>query len=461
VGSKASKRGLVLPRKILIIGANAAGINAASAARKTDREAEITLITDEEYPAYSRCGLPFVLAGDIPSFENLIIFPTSYYRMMRLDLRTDTKAKTINPRGKTVLVKGKDEKQKTMEYDSLILTTGAESFCPPIKGRDKDGVLSLRTIEEGKHIHDAMKRAKKAVVVGAGFIGLEMAHAFAEKNIETTIVEMLPCCLPAVLDEDMADLVRREIERHNVRVIVGKGVDEILGDGRVTGVFVAGEEIPADIVLLACGVRARNELAEKAGIEMGATRAIKVSHRMETSMPDIYAAGDCIESTDMITGRPTLSQLGTTAVRQGKVAGINAAGGYSIFPGVLGSAVTRIFGFEVGATGLTESRARAGRVGLKTVSGKITAKTKPEYFPGGKEITVKIVIESESERIVGGQIVGGEGVAQRINMISLAIQKGATVWDLGKADTCYAPPVADTWEPVALASELAGLKIRR
>ena len=399
------------------------------------------------------------MAGDIPSFENLIVFPPSYYKMMKLNLETKIKVKLIEPKEKTVLTEEEDGKQETIKYDSLILATGAGSLVPPIKGRDKDGVFCLRTIEDGKDIQGAMKETKKAVVVGAGFIGLEMAHAFAEKNIETTVVELLPCTLSAVLDKDMAGLVQGEIEKRGVRIIVGRGVDEILGDSRATGVLVAGEEIPADLILLACGVRSRNELAAKAGIGIGVTKAIKVNPRMGTSMPDIYAAGDCVESKDMITGRPTLSQLGTTAVRQGKVAGINAAGGYATFPGVLSSAVTRIFGFEVGATGLTEFR--AGRTGLKTVSGKITAKTKPEYFPGGKDIKVKILAEPEFGRVIGGQIVGGEDVAQRINMISLAIQKGATVWELAKADTCYAPPVADTWEPVALASELAGLKIRR
>ncbi len=448
-----------MSRRIVIIGANAAGINAASAARKTDREAEITLITDEGYPAYSRCGLPFVLAGDIPSFENLLIFPASYYRMMKLDLRTNVRVKAIDPEGKIISIERRDGEQERIKYDSLILATGAESFIPPIKGRDKDGVFSLRTIEDGKRIQSALKRSKRAVIVGAGFIGLEMAHAFAKKGIETTVVEMLPHVLPAVLDKDMADLVQREIEKHGVRVIVGKGVDEILGDSKVAGVSVAGEEIPSDIVLLACGVRSRNKLAAEAGIEIGPTKAIKVGLRMETNIPDIYAAGDCAESRDMVTGRPTLSQLGTTAARQGKVAGINAAGGYAIFPSVLSSAVTRIFGFEVGATGLTEFHAE--RAGLKTVSGKIAAKTRPEYFPGGKKIRVKIIAEPEFGRVIGGQVVGGEDVAQRINMISLAIQKRVTVWELAKADTCYAPPVADTWEPVALASELAGLKIRR
>jgi len=209
---------------------------------------------------------------------------------------------------------------------------------------------------------------------------------------------------------------------------------------------------------VATGIRINNELAQKAGIAIGETRGIKVNMRMETSVKDIYAAGDCAESISLITQRPTLSQLGTTAVRQGKVAGINAAGGYAIFTGVLGSAVSKMFDFEVGATGLTEFF--ANRAGIATVTGSITSKTRAEYYPGAQPIRVKIIVEKETQRIIGGQIVGGEEVTQRINALSFAIQKQMTVRELVKADTCYAPPVSETWEPMVLAAETALMKLR-
>lgn len=442
-----------MPRRIVIIGAHAAGCDAASAARKTDRTAEITLMTTQKKPGYSPCGIPFVLGGHIPSFDDLIVFPPSFFRMMKLDLRLETTATSIDTGAKTVEIRDKAGKQETLPYDSLIIATGAYPFVPPIKGREKRGVYVLRTIEDGERIDEAIKKAKSAVVIGAGLIGLETAVALVERGLKTTVVELLPYVLPLMLDQDMASVVHKMLEERGMGIIVGRGVDEILGTERATGVSVAGEEIPADLVVVATGVRANTELAQKAGIEVGLARAIKVNMRMETSVKDVYAAGDCVESVSLITHRPTISQLGTTAVRQAKVAGINAAGGYATFPGVLGSAVTKMFDIEIGATGLTEFM--ANRAGIQTVAGSITSKTRAEYYPGGKPIRVKIVVEKETQRIIGGQIVGGEEVAQRINALSFAIQKQMTIRELAKADTCYAPPLAETWEPMVLAAEIA------
>jgi len=447
-----------MPKRILIIGAHAAAIDAASAARKTDRTAEITLITTEKRAGYSRCGIPFVLGGHIPRFEDLVVFPSTYYRMMKLNLKLETTATNINKEAKTIDIQDKTGKQETLPYDSLIIATGASPFIPPIKGREKQGVYVVRTLEDGERIDQAIKKAKSAVVVGAGLIGLETAVALAERGLKTTVVELLPYVLPVMLDEDMAKMVHGMLEEKGLRIIVGRAVDEILGTEKVAGVSVAGEEIPADFVVVATGIRINNELAQKASIAIGETRGIKVNMRMETSVKDVYAAGDCAESISLITQRPTLSQLGTTAVKQGKVAGINAAGGYAIFPGVLGSAVSKMFDFEVGATGLTEFF--ANRAGIATVTGSITSKTRAEYYPGAQPIRVKIIVEKETQRIVGGQIVGGEEVTQRINALSFAIQKQMTVRELVKTDTCYAPPLSETWEPMVLAAETVLMKLR-
>ncbi len=447
-----------MPRRIVIIGAHAAGVDAASAARKTDRTAEITLITKQRQAGYSPCGIPFVLGRHIPSFDKLIVFPQSYFQMMKLNLMLETTATNIDTKAKTVEIQDKTGTQKTLEYDSLILTTGSYPFVPPIKGREKQGVYVLKTIEDGKKIDQAIENSKSAVVVGAGLIGLETAVAFVERGLKTTVVELLPQVLPAMLDADMAKIVQNMLEEKGMRIITGHAVDEILGEEKVTGVSVAGEQIPCDMVVVATGVRANTELAKNAGITIGETRGIKTNMRMETSAKDVYAAGDCAESVHLVTGRPTLSQLGTTAVRQAKVAGTNAAGGYAIFPGVLGSAVTKFFDTEIGVTGLTEFFAK--RVGLETVTGTITSKTRPEYYPGGLPIKIKLVVEKETERIVGAQMIGGEQVTQRVNALSFAIQKQMTVRDLAKADTAYAPPLNETWEPMVLAAEIALRKLR-
>lgn len=448
-----------MPRRIVIIGAHAAGVDAASAARKTDRSAEITLITEEKYVGYSRCGLPFVIGGHIPSFNDLIVFPPSFYKMMKLQLKTETTVNKIDPSNRTIETTDKTGSTETTSYDSLIIATGAYAFIPPIKGREKQGVYSLRTIEDGQKIDKAVKDgAKTAAVIGAGLIGLETAIALKERGLDTTVVELLPQVLPVMVDKDMARLVHEMLEAKGLKIIVGKGLDEILGGDKVTGISVAGNHFPADIVVVATGVRASIKLATNAGIASGETHAIKTDARMRTNIEDIYAAGDCAESINIITGKPACPQLGTVAVRHAKVAGINAAGGYALFTGVLGSAVTQLFDMQIGVTGLTEFFAK--KAGIETVVGAITSKTKADYYPGAKPIKVKLVVEKESQKLIGAQIVGGEEATQRINAISFGIQKQMTVRELAKTDTAYAPPLCETWEPMVLAAEMALMKLR-
>ena len=448
-----------MPKRIVIIGAHAAGVDAASAARKTDRQADITIITEEKTPGYSRCGLPFVLGGHIPSFNDLIVFHPAYFQMMKINLKTETKATTINTANKTVETTNKNGNTETTPYDSLIIATGASPFTPPIKGKEKQGVYSLRTLEDGEKIDKAIRKgAKTAVVMGAGLIGLETAIAFQERGLKVTIVEMLPQVLPLPLDVEMAKMLQEMLEQKGITVLTGKCVEEFLGTDRITGIIASGEQINADLFLSAFGVRANTQLAVNAGITLGETKAIRTNARMETNIKDIYAIGDCAETIGIVTQRPSLPQLGTVAVRTGKVAGVNAAGGYSLFTGALGSAVSRLFNTDCGWTGLTEAAAK--KASIEVVTGTIASKTKADYYPGALPIKVKLVVEKESQRIIGAQIIGGEEVTQRINAMSLAIQRGMTARDLSKADTAYAPPVCETWEPLVLAAEMVLLKLR-
>jgi NADH oxidase (H2O2-forming) len=442
-----------LHKRIVIIGANAAGVDAAIAARKKDRESKITLITKDEVGAYSRCGLPYVLGGHIPKFEDLIVYSSKFYNMMKLDLRKNTVATQIDINSKKIEIETKEKKTENLEFDSLILATGSKPFELPIEGIKKEGVYTLHTIEDGKKIVESMKNFRSAVVVGSGLVGLETAEAFTENGIDTTVVEMLPSILPRLLDRDISREVQKRFEESGVKFILNKPAEAIIGSTKVKAVSVGGKEIPADIVLNAAGVRPNVDLAKKAGISIGETRGIKTNMRMQTSVKDVFAAGDCAETTHYITHRPAIPLLGSTAVREGKVAGINASGGYATFPGTLFSWVSRIFHIEVGAVGLTEFWAQ--RFGLDYVVGKITSKTKAAYYPGGLPIKIKIIIECESKQVIGAQIVGGEEVTQRINALSLAIQTHMTVYELAKADTCYAPSVCETWEPMVLAAEIA------
>lgn len=449
----------LMARRIIVIGANAAGVEAASAARKKDRTAEITLITQEKTAGYSRCGLPFVIGGQIPSFKDLIVYSQAYFQMLKLNLKTETKVTAINTKEKTVTAIDKTGTTETLQYDSLVIATGAEAFMPPIKGREKQGILSLRILEDGEKILEAVQNgAKSAVIMGAGLIGLETGVALIERGLKVTVVEMLPQILPQMLDADMAKMVQEHLQEKGMCILTGKAVEEFLGDDKVRAIMAGGEKIEADLFISAFGVRANTKLAVDAGIPLGETRAIKTNGRMETDVKDVYAVGDCAEAPNIITHKPVCAQLGTIAVRQGKVAGTNAGGGYALFPGVLASAVTRLFDIEAGVTGLTETVAQ--RAGIEVVTGAISSKTKADYYPNALPIKVKLVIEKESQRIVGAQIVGGEEVTQRINALSFAIQKSMTVRELAKADTAYAPPLNETWEPMALAAEMALMKLR-
>jgi NADH oxidase (H2O2-forming) len=446
----------LMARRIIVVGANAAGVEAASAARKKDRTAEITLITTA---GYSRCGLPFVIGGQIPSFKDLIVYPAAYFQMLRLNLKTETKATAVDTREKIVTVVDKAGAKESLQYDSLVIATGADAFMPPIKGHEKQGILSLRNLEDGEEILKAVQNgAKSAVIMGAGLIGLETGVAFIERGLKVTVVEMLPQILPAMLDAGMAKLVQEHLQEKGMRILTEKRVEEFLGGDKVTEIMAGGEKIEADLFLSAFGVRANTKLAVDAGIQLGETHAIKTNAKMETDVKDVYAVGDCAEAPNLITHKAVCAQLGTIAVRHGKVAGANAAGAYSRFPGVLASAVTRLFKTEAGVTGLTETAAK--RAGIEVVTGAISSKTKADYYPGALPVKVKLVVEKESQRVIGAQIVGGEEVTQRINALSLAIQKDMTVRELAKADTAYAPPLNETWDPMVLAAEMVLMRLR-
>ena len=449
----------LMTRRIVVIGANAAGVEAASAARKKDRAAEITLVTQEKTPGYSRCGLPFVIGGQIPSFKDLIVYPSAYFQMLKLIVKTETTATAINIKDKVVTVVDKSGATEILPYDSLVIATGADAFIPPIKGREKQGILSLRTLEDGeKVLEEVQKGAKSAVIMGAGLIGLETGVALIECGLKVTLVEMLPQILPAMLDADMAKLVQGHLEKKGMCILTEKRVEEFLGDDKVTAIMAGGEKMEADLFLSAFGVRANTKLAVEAGIPLGESRAIKTNFKMETDVKDVYAVGDCAEASNLITHKAVCAQLGTIAVRHGKVAGVNAGGAYSLLPGVLASAVTRLFDMEAGVTGLTEIAAK--RAGIEVVTGAISSKTKADYYPDALPIKVKLVIEKESQRIIGAQVVGGEEVTQRINALSFAIQKSMTVRELAKADTAYAPPLNETWDPMVLAAEMILMRLR-
>lgn len=436
-------------KHIVIVGFESAGLTAAAAARATDRSAKITVIERREYAIYHPCGIPFAIGGDVPDIE-LLIEPAP--PMANVEVRTSTEAVAIDPDGRTIEVRElKTNKEESLSYDALVLATGSYAFKPPIPGIGLKHVYTVKTVEDGRAIIAALGRARRALVVGAGPIGIETAMALKTRGLSVAIVEMLPNVLPGMLDQDMAELVAQKLREGGIEVMCGRRVQEIRGKEVVESAIVDGQELHADIVIIATGVRPEVKLAKEAGIEIGETGGIKVDDHLRTSASDVYAAGDCAESICLVTKRPILSQLATTAIRMGRVAGINAAGGDEVFDGTLNTVVTSAYDLEIASTGLTSQSARAA--GIEPISGRIRALNRPKYYPGAMPIWVKLLVEPVEHRIIGGQLVGAKGAAERANLLALAIRKGMTVEELAKLEYCYAPPVCDCIDPLVIAAE--------
>ncbi|HIP88588.1 MAG TPA: NADH oxidase [Thermococcus paralvinellae] len=433
--------------RIVVIGSGTAGSNFALFARKINRKAEITVIGKEDTMQYSPCALPFVLSGKIPELEDIVIFPNSFYEKQKIQLMLETEAEEID-REKKVVITDKGE----VPYDKLVLATGSRAFVPPIKGVKNEGVFTLKSMDDVRKIkaYIAKRKPKRAVVIGAGLIGLEGAVAFRELGMEVLVVELLGHLLPTMLDKDMARIVQQHLEERGISFRFGVGVSEIIGSP-VKAVKIGDEEIEADLVLIATGVRANVDLAKRAGLEVN--KGIVVNEYLQTSDPDIYAIGDCAEVFDAVTGQRTLSQLGTTAVRMAKVAAENVFGKNVKFKPVFNTAITELFDLEIGTFGMTEERAK--REGINVVVGKFKGSTKPEYYPGGKPIHVKLIFRKEDRKLIGAQIVGGERVWGRIMTLSALAQKNATVEDIVYLETAYAPPISPTIDPITVAAEMA------
>lgn len=431
--------------RILVIGAVAAGTSAAAKARRNTEDAEIVIYEKDRFISYSGCGMPYFLGGEVIDGKELtprdpLFFKTKY----NVDILIGHEVLRIDKEKKTLEVKNLETDQVfTDTYDKLIIATGASSVIPPIKGRDKEHVFSLRNIGDmykiKKFIDD--KNPKKAVIVGTGFIGLELAENFKHLGIEVTLVEMLPQVTPG-LDSDMAIYVEKALEKYGVLVITGNSANEI-EDGKV--ILADKRELEADMVIIATGVKPNVSLAVTAGIKLGSLGAIAVNKKMETSEKDIYAAGDCIEQFHLVTGKPVYRPLGSTANKTGRIAGNNAAGGELEFRGILGTGIFRVFNLTVAQTGLTEKEALNEGYDI-SVSHNIKP-NKPEYL-GGKEMVIKSIADKKDGRLLGVQIVGEEGVDKRIDVFATLITFGAKVSDLVHLDLAYAPPFSTTKDPV-------------
>jgi CoA-dependent NAD(P)H sulfur oxidoreductase len=443
-------------KRVVVVGGGAAGMSAAAKARRTDPSLEIVVYERSGYVSYGACGFPYAIKGEIAQVEDVVVRTPAQFAKQGIKVYVQHEVLAIDPTAHSVRVRDLTSGAEFSDnWDELLLTAGGTPSRPPLPGLELPGVFALRTVEDALAIHAwiAAQRPTRATIIGSGYIGLEMAEALAAHEIALTVIERLPQVMPT-LDAELAAHVQAELTRHSVEVRLEQTVEALVGDERVREVQFGGQSIPTELVILAVGVRPSVELARQAGIVLGPTGAIAVDDHQRTSVDHIWAAGDVAEAYHRVTGRPAWVPLGTTANKQGRVAGENLGGGDARFGGIVGTAVVKVFDLEAASSGLSAARARAEGYAVQSVSA--TANSRAHYMPGHQEIHVKLVYEEGSRRLLGGQLVGREGVAKRIDVIAAALHGGWTVDELAELDLSYAPPFSPVWDPILVAANLAG-----
>lgn len=447
-----------MKQRLVVIGGDAAGMSAASQARKRRGPDELEILAFERggYTSYSACGIPYVVGGVVDSMDELIVrAPETFRQKYQIDARIRHEVEAIDPAQGELTVRDLESGRTLREgWDQLVIATGAEPRRPPIPGIDSEGIFGIQTLDDGRRVLDALERKPgRAVVVGGGYIGLEMAEAMVLRGIPTTLVEMAEQPMQT-LDPDMGELVADALRSAGVDVRLEEPVESFeLRDGRVTGVTTAEETLPADLVILGLGTRPRSRLAVDAEIPVGETGGILADVRMRTSREGIWAAGDCIETFHRVSQAPVAVALGTHANKQGRVAGINLGGGYATFPGIIGTAISKICEVEVARTGLNERE--AARAGFDSESTRMRSTTRAGYYPDAQPMTIKLVVERRTGRLLGGQIVGRAGSAKRIDVVAACIWNGMRVDEIQGMDLSYAPPFSPVWDPVLIAARKA------
>lgn len=446
-------------QRLVVIGGDAAGMSAASKVRREDPEREIIVFERSPHTSYSACGMPYLIAGLIDSAERLVArSPEKFREKYNIDARTGHEVTELDPSQQRVMVRNLHDNTETWQpYDQLLIATGAESIFPKLDNSEADGIFGLSTLASGIRVQQFMDRQlpRRAVVVGGGYIGLEMAEALVRQGLQVALVEKGEQVM-GTLDPDMGALVSEALREIGVQLYLDEAlVGYEAANGLVSGVVTDQRTLPAELVIVGLGTRPNSSLAAAAGITLGEKGSIRVNPRMQTSIDGIWAAGDCAESFHLISRKPFHVALGTVANKQGTVAGTNLAGGYATFPGVVGTAVSKICKYEVARTGLMEREVR--QLGLLYRTATITSRTRAGYYPGAGRITVKLVAEQGSGRLLGGQIVGLEGAAKRIDVLATALTAGMTVQQIIDLDLSYAPPFSPVWDPVQMAArQLAG-----
>ncbi len=455
--------------RIVVIGGVAAGPKAAAKARRNDQRASITIVERGIFLSYSGCGLPYYISGKVNDQKDLMTTvigvhrDPEYFRMLKnIRVLNQTEAVAIDREARTVTVKNlRDGEEYRIPYDRLVLTTGSRALLPDLPGLDLKNIFTLHRIRDAESLRAILREemAKDAVIVGGGLIGTETAEALTEAGARVTVVEERDHIL-TMLDTEISALVEKHMRHNGVKVYTGTSVERFVGDGKVKKVITDREDLPADFVLMATGVGPEVSLAAGAGLAIGSSGAIKVDKYLRTSDPNIYAGGDCVESVDLITGDPVYIPLGSTANKHGRIIGINVTGGKESFPGIAGTTILKVFDYNVARVGLTA--AQAERRGYRVETSLCPAPDKAHFYPGSRLIVVKLVVDRDSERLLGAQVVGPGDVSKRIDVAAAVISKQGTVGDLAKLDLAYAPPYSEAIDCIAqaaniLKNKLAGL----
>ncbi|MGI8729815.1 MAG: FAD-dependent oxidoreductase [Solirubrobacteraceae bacterium] len=439
-----------MARRLAIIGGDAGGMSAASIARRRDEDLEIVAFERGPYTSYSACGIPYYVGGLVEDAGRLIGRSPQDHRDRGIDVRIGCEVTAIDLDKRMLTVRDRDG-ESGEHFDQLVVATGAEPVLPDVPGAE--AIEPARTVDAGERLRAALERGGScAVVVGAGYIGLEMAEALVGRGLNVTMIEFAPQVM-GTLDSDMAAHVQEAAEATGIRVVLNEGVEEIVTDasGAPVEVRTAAGTYPADHVVIGTGARPAVALAAEAGIEVGDSGALAVDdHQRCPGHDGVFAAGDCAESHHRVLGSAVNIQLGTHANKQGRIAGTNATGGDLRFPGVIGTAVSKICRYEVARTGIGEREAQ--RAGIEGVSATIEDRTRAGYYPGAGPIWVKLVAEPGTGRLLGGQIVGVEGAAKRIDVLATAIWTQLAVDELALLDLSYAPPFSGVYDPLLIAA---------
>jgi NADPH-dependent 2,4-dienoyl-CoA reductase/sulfur reductase-like enzyme len=440
---------------LIIIGGSDAGISAALRAREVSPALEVSVVVADRYPNYSICGLPFWLAGETPDWRDLAHRTTDEIRGQGIRLLLDHNARSIDLSTKAIEVVDAAGRPQRIPYDKLVIGTGAVPARPPIAGLEQPGVYFLRTMADGFELYDPLAAGSfaSAVVVGAGYIGLEMADALTRRGLEVTVVEYLPSAL-TTLDPPLGDVVAEELGRQGVTVATGVAVQGVeRQDSHLVVTGSDGFKAKVDLVLVATGVRPDAGLAAAAGIETGTRGAIRVNREMETNVPDVYAAGDCVETYHRLLDQNDYLPLGSTAHKQGRVAGENAAGGQATFGGTLGTQVVQVFDLVAARTGLRDAEAR--EAGFEPLTVQIEAWDHKAYYPGAHKLDLRITGDRRMARLLGAQIVGHKTaeVSKRIDVLAAALFSFLNVDALNDMDLSYTPPLSTPWDAVQVAAQ--------